>query len=496
MITQFKSIYSTYTKKLNIKHKLKDNRISSFTKKTVGMAIVAGTLSLGAVSVGANDNSLLSTIYHIYLDGERVGAVDDKKALDEAIEAKIESIKKEYKGLELTTGNSLSVIPEKVFRPSMKNNDILEKVTKDLEVQASASVITIDGEVVVALKNKEDAEKVIKQLTLEFVSEDQLKELEQSKKIDEELPPIEVDQTRILDVMIKEKVSFLDKNINPEEVLSVEEAVSFLKKGAKEEEVYMVGEGDVLGDIAQKHDLTSQELLALNPDIAEDSLLKIGLTLNVTALKPFVSVIVEEESSKNIEVPYEQEVVEDEDLPKGQTKIKQQGVNGEKNVHSIVTKENGVTIKTEITQEELVKEPVKHIVVKGTKVIASRGNGSLAWPAVGGYISSKMGHRWGKMHKGIDIARPSDRTIKAADNGIVESAGWDGGYGNKIVINHQNGMKTTYAHLASIDVSVGQTVASGSKIGVMGTTGQSTGVHLHFEVYVDGQLKDPLQYLN
>ena len=68
----------------------------------------------------------------------------------------------------------------------------------------------------------------------------------------------------------------------------------------------------------------------------------------------------------------------------------------------------------------------------------------------------------GKMHKGIDIARPSDLTIKAADNGVVVSAGYDGGYGNKIVIDHQNGIRTVYAHLASIGVSVGQTVAKGS----------------------------------
>jgi murein DD-endopeptidase MepM/ murein hydrolase activator NlpD len=107
-----------------------------------------------------------------------------------------------------------------------------------------------------------------------------------------------------------------------------------------------------------------------------------------------------------------------------------------------------------------------------------------------------MGYRWSRLHKGIDIARPSNRTIKAADNGIVVSAGWDsGGYGNKIIIDHQNGYRTVYAHLASISVSVGQTVQEGSKIGVMGSTGDSTGVHLHFEVYKNGRLENPLSHL-
>lgn len=99
------------------------------------------------------------------------------------------------------------------------------------------------------------------------------------------------------------------------------------------------------------------------------------------------------------------------------------------------------------------------------------------------------------MHKGIDIAGPSNRTIKAADNGVVVSAGRDGTYGNKVVVNHNNGMKTIYAHLSSISVKVGQTVEKGSKLGVMGSTGRSTGIHLHFEVYKNGALQNPMDYL-
>ena len=81
--------------------------------------------------------------------------------------------------------------------------------------------------------------------------------------------------------------------------------------------------------------------------------------------------------------------------------------------------------------------------------------------------------RWGQFHKGIDIARPYNRTIKAADNGVVVFAGWDGGYGKKIIIDHRNGFRTVYAHLATISVRVGQTVQKGQKIGVMGSTGNS-----------------------
>ncbi len=133
---------------------------------------------------------------------------------------------------------------------------------------------------------------------------------------------------------------------------------------------------------------------------------------------------------------------------------------------------------------------------KGTKQVSNQGTGSLGWPAVGGTITSKMGPRWGSYHKGIDIAGVGNRSILAADNGTVVQAGWDGAYGNRVVINHNNGLRTTYSHLSSISVSSGQTVKKGQTIGQMGATGRSTGVHLHFEVYKNGSLVDPLNYIS
>lgn len=122
--------------------------------------------------------------------------------------------------------------------------------------------------------------------------------------------------------------------------------------------------------------------------------------------------------------------------------------------------------------------------------------GYLAWPAVGGYISSYVGPRWGRMHQGIDIARPSSYEILAAADGVVTKAGYTGGFGNRVEIQHSNGLTTTYAHLASIDVSVGQSVSTGSVLGIMGNTGNSTGIHLHFEVHKNGALQNPMDYLN
>ncbi|MCK9906919.1 M23 family metallopeptidase, partial [Frankia sp. Cpl3] len=94
--------------------------------------------------------------------------------------------------------------------------------------------------------------------------------------------------------------------------------------------------------------------------------------------------------------------------------------------------------------QQMISKPVAKVIERGTKVIPSRGTGSFGWPARG-YISSGFGIRWGRMHKGIDIAGAG--SIKAADNGRVVSAGWDGDYGKAVIIDHGNGLQTLYGHL-------------------------------------------------
>jgi murein DD-endopeptidase MepM/ murein hydrolase activator NlpD len=115
------------------------------------------------------------------------------------------------------------------------------------------------------------------------------------------------------------------------------------------------------------------------------------------------------------------------------------------------------------------------------------------WP-VSGTVTSGYGYRWGRLHEGIDIAAPTGTTVHAAASGRVIVAGWMGGYGNLIVIDHGGGLATAYAHLSSIWVG-GGSVSQGQGIGAVGCTGSCTGSHLHFEVRVNGSAVDPLAYL-
>ncbi len=126
----------------------------------------------------------------------------------------------------------------------------------------------------------------------------------------------------------------------------------------------------------------------------------------------------------------------------------------------------------------------------GTGVSAS----GLIWP-VNGPVTSGFGWRWGRMHEGIDIAVSTGTPVRAAASGTVIHSGWLGGYGNLVVVDHGNGLATAYAHNSSLLVGVGQSVSQGDTLSLAGSTGNSSGPHVHFEVRVNGVAVDPLLYL-
>ncbi|WP_053361202.1 M23 family metallopeptidase [Bacillus sp. FJAT-27251] len=484
-------------KLLSLRSKL-SVQIKPAFRQVAAAAMAVTALTFGTGNTAAAEKTDLTTVYHVYVENKFVGTVADKGQVETLLEEKTAAMEKLYEGIELELGEELSYVPEQVFQSVSQadSDEVVQKLDSELSIQANAYALVIGEKEVAHVKDQESAEKAIRNLKLDYVTEEQLAELEEQQEAPvNPLPPLKENETRLLDVSLSEEVSMSEAKVDPKQLLSVEEAVNLFKKGTLEEKSYKVEQGDVLSTIASRHDLTLKQLISLNAGMTEDSVLKPGQELKVTFHKPFAEVIVSKEVYQTEEIPHEREVVEDASMFKGDTKVKQEGKDGLKGITYGVSERNGRVVEKKALQTTEIQKPVKEIIIKGTKVIPSRGEGSFVWPAGGGYISSQMGYRWGKMHKGIDIARPGDLGIKAADNGKVVSAGYDGGYGNKVVIDHQNGYRTVYAHLASISVNPGQTVERGSKIGVMGRTGDSTGVHLHFEVYKNGKLVNPMSVL-
>lgn len=194
-------------------------------------------------------------------------------------------------------------------------------------------------------------------------------------------------------------------------------------------------------------------------------------------------------------VPYDTVEMEDENLYVDEILVDCEGVTGEKYVEHTTEKINGETVSESITGETVVTEVKSRVIKKGTKPYPEGiATGTFKNPAEG-VLTSPFGPRWGRMHKGIDIAAPSGTPMYASDGGVVIYSGWMSGYGYLVQIDHKNGYITYYAHCSQLHVNVGDEVAKGELIADMGSTGNSTGSHLHFEVRLDNVPQNPENYV-
>jgi murein DD-endopeptidase MepM/ murein hydrolase activator NlpD len=144
--------------------------------------------------------------------------------------------------------------------------------------------------------------------------------------------------------------------------------------------------------------------------------------------------------------------------------------------------------------ETLIRERLAAARSKVGRVVGAVSLSGFTWP-VHGRLTSRYGPRWGRMHTGIDVAAPGGTPIGAAKTGTVLYTGWMGGYGNLVVVDHGDDVVTLYAHQSRVATTEGQVLAQGQTLGYVGSTGHSTGNHLHFEIRVDASPRDPLPYL-
>ena len=182
------------------------------------------------------------------------------------------------------------------------------------------------------------------------------------------------------------------------------------------------------------------------------------------------------------------------ELMSGVNKTMKEGIAGTKKVNMLITSINDKIVSEKILTSEITKPVQNKEVSVGTSEPTILVAASINSPSRGS-ISSPFGKRWGKMHKGIDIAASFGQEISAALDGTISYAGWETGYGNVIKIDHGNGIETTYAHCSVITAQKGETVNKGTKIGEVGSTGNSTGPHLHFEVRENGVPINPEAYI-
>ena len=174
-----------------------------------------------------------------------------------------------------------------------------------------------------------------------------------------------------------------------------------------------------------------------------------------------------------------------------QEEVLEEGVAGHRERNDIVVYENGAEVSRELAHQKIMTAAKAAVVERGTIVPPT-----YIKPLAGGRFTSGFGRRWGRMHKGVDWACPIGTTVYASCAGTVIQASYNGGYGNNVVISHADGRLTRYAHNSKLLVKVGQKVEQGEPIALSGSTGRSTGPHVHFEIYIGGAAVNPLKYIS
>lgn len=181
----------------------------------------------------------------------------------------------------------------------------------------------------------------------------------------------------------------------------------------------------------------------------------------------------------------------DDEMYNDEIEVVQEGEEGIIQVTVLVTYFDGQELERKPADTEIIKESIPRVVHIGTME-----RPEYIFPVVGYTFTSGFGPRWGSNHNGVDLAVPQGTEVYASAGGTVIQSGWNSGYGISVYIDHGNGMVTRYGHMSRADVSVGQYVEQGENIGLSGNTGNSTGPHVHFEMRLDGEPVDPVNYVN
>lgn len=263
------------------------------------------------------------------------------------------------------------------------------------------------------------------------------------------------------------------------------------------EVTYTIESGDTPIIIAAKNNITLSELKALNPNIEKSCV--VGKPVVLSREEPYLSVRVTKDVEYDEVVDYETVKIDNSNDYKGQTTTLVKGEEGEAHVKAEIEYVNGYEVGKTVKSRVITKQPVTEKLSVGTKTpkpakgTVITGKGTYAWPVAGGRISAYMGD--GRGHKGMDIAAPKGTSIFAAEAGTVIMSKWYSGYGNCIMIQHDDGNITLYGHQSKLIAKYGQRVEKGEVIGLVGNTGNSFGNHVHFEVRRNGKFLNPANFI-
>ena len=435
---------------------------------------IAGACALGAIALFFSMYTVGTTVSY---DGEVVASLSSRRKAED-VRTSLEKVTASTLGENYTIDDSLvhystgimpreNVVDEEVFQ---------EELSEEIGLVTPGYSLYVDGVRLGATPYEGALEELLEQL--------------QAAATDE----------NTISCSFAEDVEIRQEYVPTEEIMNLGYLAETLYSTKTAEVTYTVKKGDTWSQIANSHGLSSKELLALNPGYDMNKL-QIDEVLTLSASVPYLTMTVVQRESYTEDIPYEIEYTPTDSMFKGDYKVTSAGKYGAADVVANVTYVNGEEVERTVLSSVTLKDPVTEQQLQGTKERPTwHPTGDFRWP-VNGRVTSPFGRRsspggiGSRNHKGIDIGAPKGSPVYASDGGTVTYSGWMGGYGYVVIINHGNGYETRYAHNSKLLVNVGQHVYKGQQIAKVGSTGNSTGNHCHFEIRYHGVPQNPRNYL-
>lgn len=454
-------------------------------KKRFGFvaAVVLFVILLFAIIMPATRKAEYMEAYQVYVNDVSIGAVADTASIENII-ADIYAKSQTYYGMEVDKDYKITyskvLINEQFICPPQYYEVVF---SNNIEVKVIAWVIFVNNAPVVALDSRADAQWILEQLLAPYRDD--------------------IAVSNRFDIGFLENVEIKSVSISYDKVQNAETALKILQYGDDIDVLkHKVVSGESLYSIGKSYNLRLADIKKANPFLPKNGKIYKNDLLIVTKINNIVNIKYTEYVQRQEEMPYETVIIKDDTMYKTQTKVQQTGVVGIRAITANVVYINGSELTYEIlTADTPTKEPINEILIKGTKevpnVLILAKEGKMPLPLSSYRITSRFGKRdtgidgASTFHNGVDLAAPYGTPIYASEDGQVSFAGSNGGYGLMIEIEHGGTVETRYGHCSTLLVRRNQYVKRGEIIALVGSTGTSSGNHVHFEVRINGKAVDP-----
>lgn len=432
----------------------------------------------------------------LYANNEVIGVVSDLSRIEEVIATiGIEEYSQDFPDSQLVLGDDVFIAEEMLnFQYENIDDQIIEYIVDNDLLAIETNKVTFSNGAVIYVKNAVDFDVAKDEYLLNFIAEDDMKYIKNNEAV-----PYDPNaySTTPLSLEIVEKTNLTKGYASKENILKDKrEIIEFLSYGySTDKQFYTIEAFDTVDGIAYQAGISPQQLLTINPNIkSREQLLKEGDEINVTFFDSPINVIVKKRAVKQeVVYPASTLYVNDPTLREGSTYIKTQEETGSKRVVYEETYVNGALKDgSTILDSEILKEPVREVIYKGTMIVPSIGSGRFRYPVDNPSLT--CGWYCYAGHTANDYQNRYNRygSVRASDRGTVQVASYHSINGYYVWINHNNGYRTYYGHFnGPAYVRPGQVVERGEVIGQIGMTGVATGPHVHFMIQYNGQYINP-----